>query len=100
MSLVVEAVAEFGGELAGVVEVEAAEGEAVVEQDAAVGEVGGGDGGGEVFAEGLAEERSKRGVLRAGRRWGRGWRGRGCRCEAGAVADVGGGGESARAGWR
>jgi hypothetical protein len=33
----VEAVAEFGVELAGVVEVEAAEGEGVVEQDASIG---------------------------------------------------------------
>ena len=38
--LVLEAVAEFGEDFAGVVVVEAAEGEAVVEQDTAVGCVG------------------------------------------------------------
>jgi hypothetical protein len=43
---VFEAVAEFGEDLAGVVVVEAAEGEAVVEENAAVGYVGCGDGGG------------------------------------------------------
>ena len=42
-ALEVEAVAEFGVDLAGIVVVEAAEGEAVVEQDAAVGDVGGGE---------------------------------------------------------
>jgi hypothetical protein len=58
-----EAVAEFAVDLAGVVEVEAAEGEAVVEQDAAVGGVGCGDGGGESFAEGFAEGEVEGGVL-------------------------------------
>ena len=58
-----EAVAEFAVDLAGVVVVEAAEGEAVVEQDAAVGDVGGGDGGGEFFAEALAEGEIEGGVL-------------------------------------
>ena len=71
-----EAVAEFGVDLAGVVVVEAAEGEAVVEQDAAVGDVGGGDGSGEVFGEGLAEGEIEGGVLRGDSRRGREWRGR------------------------
>ncbi len=42
---------------------EAAEGEAVVQQDAAVGDVGGGDGGGEVFGEALADGEVEGGVL-------------------------------------
>ena len=58
-----EAVAEFGVELARVVEVEAAEGEGVVEQDAAIGDVGGGDGGGEAFGDGFAEGEVEGGVL-------------------------------------
>ena len=58
-----EAVAEFGVDLAGVVVVEAAEGEAVVEQDAVVGYVGCGDGGGEVVAEGFADGEIEGGVL-------------------------------------
>ena len=60
--LELEAVAEFGVDLAGVVVVEAAEGEAVVEQDAVVGDVDCGDGGGEVFAEGFAEGEVEGGV--------------------------------------
>ena len=43
---VFEAVAELSEDFARVVEVEAAEGEAVVEQDSAVGYIGCGDGGG------------------------------------------------------
>ncbi len=89
--LEVEAVAEFGVELAGVVEVEAAEGEGVVEQDAAIGEVGCGDGGGNFFGDGLAEGEVEGGVV-----WqilvgvGRGWIGRAV-VEAGTEVDVGGG---------
>ena len=75
---------------------EAAEGEAVVEQDAAVGYVGGGDGGGESFAEGFAEGEVEGGVLG---QVGVGVAGIGGRAvgieaavdEAGAVVDVGGG---------
>ena len=52
--LVLEAVAEFCVNFARVVVVEAAEGEAVVEQDSAVGDVGCGDGCGEFLAEGFA----------------------------------------------
>ena len=75
--LELEAVAEFGVDLAGVVVVEAAEGEAVVEQDAVVGYVDCGDGGGEVFAEGLADGEVEGGVLgQVGVGVGR-WRGRG-----------------------
>ena len=43
---VFEAVAEFAEDLSGIVEVEAAESEAVVEKNSAVGYVRGGDGGG------------------------------------------------------
>jgi len=86
-----EAVAEFAGDLAGIVEVEAAEGEAVVEQDAAIAYVGCGDGGGEFFGEGFADGEIEGGVL--------GQVGVGVGCsgvgvavdEAGAVVDVGGG---------
>ena len=42
---------------------EAAEGEAVVEQDAVVGYVGGGDRGREAFAESLAQGEIDGGVL-------------------------------------
>jgi len=52
--LELEAVAEFGVELAGIVVVEAAEGEAVVEEDSGVAYVQGVEGDGEVFAEVLA----------------------------------------------
>ena len=57
-----EAVAEFGEDFAGVVVVEAAEGEAVVEQHAVVGYVGGCDGCGDVFAKGFAEGEVEGGV--------------------------------------
>jgi hypothetical protein len=50
-----EAIAEFGEDLAGIVVVEAAEGDAVVEQHAMVGYVGCCDGRGDVFAEGFSE---------------------------------------------
>ena len=55
MRLEVEAIAEFAVDLAWVVVVEAAEGEAVVEQDTAVGRVGRGDRGGDFFVEALAD---------------------------------------------
>ena len=76
---------------------EAAEGDAVVEQDAAIGYVGGGDGGGQFFAEGFADGEVEGGVLRqigVGIAWV-GWRAVGIEAsvgEAGAVVDVGGGG--------
>src|ERR1035441_3209369 len=98
--LELEPVAEFGVDLAGVVDVEAAEGEGVVQQDAAVGDVGGGDGGGDVFAEGLAEGEVEGGVLRevgigVARVGGRAGGIVGAVGEAGAVVDVGGGGDVA-----
>lgn len=45
LQLELEAVAEFAVDLAGVVVVEAAEGDAVVEQDAIVADIDCGDGG-------------------------------------------------------
>ena len=88
-------------DLTGVVEVEASEGEAVVEQDTVVGYVGCGDGDGEIVGEGFAEGEIEGGVLRrvwagiarisgrtvgveaavdeagaGSRRWWRRWRGR------------------------
>ena len=45
-----ESIAEFAVDFAGVIEVEAAEGEAVVEQHAAVGYVEGGEADGEAFS--------------------------------------------------
>src|ERR1700733_11609692 len=90
-SLELETVAEFGEDFAGVVVVEAAEGEAVVKQHAAVGGVGCGDRGGEVFAEAFADgnvEGSVLGQVGVGK-WGGGV-GRAV-YEAGAVVDVGGG---------
>jgi hypothetical protein len=53
-SLELEAVAEFGVELAGVVVVEAAEGEAVVEEYSGVAYVQGVEGDGEALAEVLS----------------------------------------------
>jgi hypothetical protein len=61
--LVFEAVAEFGVDFAWVVIVEAAEGEAVVEQDSAIGDVGCGDGCGEFVGEGLSDGEIEGGVL-------------------------------------
>ena len=61
--LELESEAEFGVELAGVVVVEAAEGEGVVEQGAAIGDVGCGDGGGDVFGDGFAEGEIEGGVV-------------------------------------
>src|SRR5260370_564320 len=97
--LELEAVVEFGVDLAGVVVVEAAEGDAVVEQDAVVAYVDRSDGGGEFFGEGFADGEIDGGVLRQvgvgvarvclilGRDAG----GVAAVDEAGAVVDVGGG---------
>ena len=94
MWLVFETIADLAVDLAGVVVVEAAEGEAVVEQDAIVGNVGGGDGGREFFAEAFADGEIDAGVL--GQVCvGVGGGGIGITVgEAGAVVDVGGGGDA------
>ena len=86
-----EAVAEFGIELARVVEVESAKGEGVVEQDATIGDVGCGDRGGDVFGDGLADGEIEGGVEGEVLVWiGSG--GVGCAVmKARAVVDVGGG---------
>ena len=59
---------------------EAAEGEGVVEQDAAIGDVDCGDRGGDVFSDGLAEGEIEGGVVRqiligigSGGVWSRHW---------------------------
>ena len=86
-----EAVAEFGVELAGIVVVEAAKGKGVVEQDAMVGDVGCGYGGGDVFGDGLADGEIEDGVVGEVLVWiGSGGVGVAVG-EAGAVVDVGGG---------
>ncbi len=73
---------------------EAAEGEAVVEKDAVVGDVGCGDGGCEFFAEALADGEIDAGVRgQVGVGVGRGGVGVAVG-EAGAVVDVGGGGDA------
>jgi hypothetical protein len=94
--LELEAVVEFGVDLAGVVVVEASEGDAVVEQDAIVAYVDRGDGGGEFVVEGFADGEIDGGVLReVGVGVTRiGWWAVGIEAavdEAGAVVDVGGG---------
>ena len=89
-----EAITELRVDLARVVVVEAAEGKAVVEQDAMVGYVGCSDRGGEVFGEGFAEGEIEGSVLRKVI-VGEGCGGVGVAVdEAGAVVDVGGGGGS------
>src|SRR6266702_3359578 len=60
--LELEAVTEFGEDLARVVGVESSEGEGVVEQHVAVGDVGRSDGRGDVFAEAFADGEVERGV--------------------------------------
>jgi len=75
--------------------VEAAEGERVVEQDAAVGDVGCGNGCGEIFAETLAQGEVEGGVLgKVGVGIGGGGVGVAVD-EAGAVVNVGGGSKAA-----
>ncbi len=87
---------DFAVDLAGVVVVEAAEGDAVVEQDAVVAYVDCGDGGGEFLAEGFADGEIDGGVLgQVGvgvtRIGGRAVGIEAAVDEAGAVVDVGGG---------
>jgi hypothetical protein len=97
--LELEAVVEFGVDLAGVVVVEAAEGDAVVEKDAVVAYVDRGDGGREVFGEGFADGEIDGGVgwqvgvgiARVCLIFGRDAWGVAAVDEAGAVVDVGGG---------
>src|SRR6266567_569763 len=62
-TLVMETVAEFDVQFAGIVPVETAEGVAVVEFDAAIGYIDGVYGRRESFAEVLAQGHVKRGVL-------------------------------------
>ena len=64
MSSIVKAVAQFDEDLARIVPVEATEGDAVVEFDAAVGDVHSVDGGGEAFAKIFAKRQIECGVLR------------------------------------
>jgi hypothetical protein len=60
---ITEAVANFAEDLAGVVVVEAAVGEAVVEQRAAIGYVGGADGRAEFVAERFTDGEVEAGVV-------------------------------------
>src|SRR5438105_3207526 len=92
----VEAVVHLTIDLTGIVVVEPAECDGIVEQHTGVGDVDGGDGGGEVLAEGLAEGEVPGSVLRqVGIRERSAGVGRAVH-ETGAVVDVRGGGEAAR----
>ena len=93
-----EAEADLAVELSRIVEMESAEGERIVEQDAAVGDIGCSNGGGNVLAEALSEGEVKGRVLG---KVSVGIAGIGGRPggivatvgESGAVVDVGGGGD-------
>ena len=85
-----KAVTEFAVDLAGVVVVEASEGEAVVGQDAPVGDIGGGDGSGGVLAKAFTDGEVDAGVVGQVAIWvRRAWVGAAVG-ETGAVVDVGG----------